>query len=242
MRSPVWGASRAGGPAGLIHAPVAEVLAFARLHLKRGLGPDGARLLSEESAVSMTELQAELPDQQAGGDSWGLGVRRYACAGHRMVGHDGNLHGQMAYLRLLPDDGLAFALLTNGGFAPDLSAHLQREILAELLGIEMPPPLAPPAEPVRTPIERYVGTYERTGVRFEVFTGTEGPRLRRTATGPSAQLVPEPVQEFAMVGIADDFYVVRPDGAQTWVPVRFYELENGSSYIHHALRATPKTD
>ncbi|HEY3472899.1 MAG TPA: serine hydrolase, partial [Amycolatopsis sp.] len=44
--APVWGLPRSAGPAGLITASASDVLAFARLHLTGGLGPDGTRLLS----------------------------------------------------------------------------------------------------------------------------------------------------------------------------------------------------
>src|SRR6185369_13730592 len=59
-RTPVWGLPRAMGPAGLISSTVADVLAFARLHLTGGIAPDGRRLVSERGVVAMTEKQADL--------------------------------------------------------------------------------------------------------------------------------------------------------------------------------------
>ena len=43
--APVWQLPRSIGPAGLVSANAADVLAFARLHLTGGLGPDGERVL-----------------------------------------------------------------------------------------------------------------------------------------------------------------------------------------------------
>ncbi|MGH3369714.1 MAG: serine hydrolase domain-containing protein, partial [Nocardioidaceae bacterium] len=58
----VWGLQRSAGPAGLITASAADVLAFATLHLAGGVASDGTRLLSEESAAAMTEHQTDVPD------------------------------------------------------------------------------------------------------------------------------------------------------------------------------------
>jgi CubicO group peptidase (beta-lactamase class C family) len=69
--APVWQLPRSLGPAGLITATAADVLAFARLHMVGGLGADGTRLLSQDSAAAMAAHQADLPDKLVLGDSWG---------------------------------------------------------------------------------------------------------------------------------------------------------------------------
>src|SRR3984957_16529252 len=112
-RAPVWMLPRSLGPAGLICSSTADVLAFARMHLTGGLAPDGTRVLAAASAAAMTELQAELPDQHSLGDSWGLGWIRFGWNGRRLIGHDGNTIGQSAFLRNLPDGGLAVYILTQ---------------------------------------------------------------------------------------------------------------------------------
>ena len=239
-RAPVWTLPRAVGPAGLINAAVADVLAFARLHLTGGLAADGTRLLSETGAAAMTELQAELPDKHTLGDSWGLGWIRFGWGGRRLIGHDGNTIGQSAFLRLLPDQGVAVVMLTNGGSSRDLYEDLYREIFAELADVEMPRPLAPPADPVQLDIQPYLGRYERAGARIDVLAGDDGPVLRTTVTGPLASVVPDPVTEHAMVAVRRDLFVVREPSAQNWTPVMFYELPTGEQYVHFGVRATPK--
>jgi dipeptidyl aminopeptidase/acylaminoacyl peptidase/CubicO group peptidase (beta-lactamase class C family) len=239
-RAPVWTLPRACGPAGLINATVADVLAFARLHLTGGLAADGSRLLSETSAAAMTELQAELPEKHTLGDSWGLGWIRFGWGDRRLIGHDGNTIGQSAFLRLLPDEGLAVTLLTNGGNARDLYEDLYREIFAELADVAMPRPLAPPAEPVPADIQPHLGRYERAGALIEVLAGDDGPVLRTTVTGPLASMVPDPVAEYAMVAVRPGLFVVREPSAQNWTPVMFYELPSGEQYVHFGVRATPK--
>ena len=238
--APVWGLPRAVGPAGLICSTPADVLGFARLHLTGGLAADGSRVLSQASAAAMPEFQAEVPDKNVLGDSWGIGWIRFGWDGQRLIGHDGNTIGQAAFLRILPAAGLAVTLLTNGGNTRDLYQDLYREIFAELASVDMPRPVEPPATPVDVPIDPYVGIYERAGVRIEVLAGEDGPVLRTTVTGPLAELVPDPVSEYSMTPIAPDVFVVREPEAQTWTSVTFYELRTGEKYLHFGARATPK--
>jgi dipeptidyl aminopeptidase/acylaminoacyl peptidase/CubicO group peptidase (beta-lactamase class C family) len=237
---PVWGLPRAVGPAGLICSTPADVLAFARLHLTGGLAADGTRLLSAASAAAMAAHQAEIPDKHVLGDSWGLGWIRFGWDGRRLIGHDGGTIGQSALLRVLPDEGLAVALLTNGGNVGDLYRELYREIFAELADVALPAPIEPPAVPVDTDITPHLGVYERAAARVEVLSGDDGPVLRSTATGPLAELVPDPVSEYPMTPVGPDLYVVRDPDVQTWTPVTFYQLRNGERYVHFGGRATPK--
>jgi dipeptidyl aminopeptidase/acylaminoacyl peptidase/CubicO group peptidase (beta-lactamase class C family) len=232
-----WGLPRSVGPAGLVTSTVADVLAFARMHLTGGVTADGTRILSADSAAAMTAHQADLPDKHILGDSWGLGWIRFGWDGHRLIGHDGNTLGQAAFLRLLREQGLAVALLTNGGHTRDLYQDLYREIFAEVAGIEMPQPFAPPVEPATVDVAPFVGVYERAGVRMEV---EDGPLLRTTLTGPLAELEPNPIVEYPMVPVGPALFAVKPPEAQTWAPVTFYELPTGERYVHFGVRATPK--
>src|SRR5262249_24416778 len=133
-----WGLPRSVGPAGLISSTVGDVLTWVRMHLSGGRSADGTAVLSEASTAAMTEKEAELPDKYILGDSWGLGWIRFGWDGRRLIGHDGNTLGQAAFLRVLPDEGLAVTLLTNGGNTRDLYEDLYREIFAALAAVEMP--------------------------------------------------------------------------------------------------------
>jgi dipeptidyl aminopeptidase/acylaminoacyl peptidase len=235
-----WSLPRAMGPAGLINSTVGDVLAFARLHLTGGLKADGTRLLGEAAAAAMTESQVELPDKHTLGDSWGLGWIRHGWDGRRLVGHDGNTIGQSAFLRLLPEAGLAVAVLANGGNTRDFYQDLYRELFAELADVEVPQPLAPPDEPVAADIAPHVGTYERTGARREVIAGEDGPILRATAGGVLADLTANPVEDYALVPVGENLFVARDPATRTWLPVTFYRLPTGERYLHFGGRATPK--
>jgi len=238
--APAWGLPRAVGPAGLITASAADVLAFARMHLTGGLAADGTRVLGERAAAAMTEHQVDLPDPYPLGDSWGLGWIRFGWHGHRLIGHDGNTIGQSAFLRVLPEQGLAVTLLTNGGNTRDLYDDLYREIFAELAGVGLPEPFGPPAQPPDCRPDRYVGVYERASARIEVFEADGGLRMRQTVTGPLAELSPEPSEEYPLVPVADDLFALRAPGTQTWVSAVFYQLPGGEQYVHCGARATPK--
>jgi dipeptidyl aminopeptidase/acylaminoacyl peptidase/CubicO group peptidase (beta-lactamase class C family) len=246
--APVWQLPRSLGPAGLICSTPADVLAFARMHLTGGLAADGTRVLSDESTEAMTKLEADLPDKYSLGDSWGIGWIRFGWDSRRLIGHDGNTIGQAAFLRVLPEAGLAVTLLTNGGHARDMYYELYREIFAELAGVDLPAAIEPPAVSseegaVAADITPHLGTYERAGVVMEVLAGTEkheGPTLRTTVTGPIAEMVPDPVDEYAMTPVGPDLWLVREPGTRTWAPVTFYALPTGEKYLHFGVRATPK--
>ena len=239
--APVWCLPRSVGPAGLIDATAADVLAFARMHLLGGRAADGTQVLSEASAAAMADHQADLPDPYSLGDSWGLAWIRFGWDGHRLIGHDGNTIGQTAFLRLLPEQGLAVTLLTNGGQARDLYDELYREVFAAVAGVVMPHTITPPAEPVVVDASPFVGIYERASVRLEVLAADaehETARLRATVTGTLAELAPEPPQEYAMVPLGPELFVVREPEAETWMPVTFYALPTGERYMHFGARAT----
>ncbi|HEY7397349.1 MAG TPA: serine hydrolase [Gaiellaceae bacterium] len=241
VRAPsAWGLPRSVGPAGLISATVGDVLTWARVHLNGGEAADGTRILSEASTAAMTEKEAELPDKHTLGDSWGLGWIRFGWDGKRLIGHDGNTLGQAAFLRILPDEGLAVTLLTNGGNTRDLYEDLYRELFTELAGVEMPRPLEPPADPVSVDVTPLLGRYERASVTVDVLKRDGAPILRTEITGPLAAMVPETVHEYPMTPVEASLFVVREPEAQTWTPVTFYELPTGEKYMHFGVRATPK--
>jgi dipeptidyl aminopeptidase/acylaminoacyl peptidase len=237
---PVWQLPRSIGPAGLVTATAADVLAFARLHMTGGLGPDGTRLLSRESATAMAAHQVDLPDKHSLGDSWGLGWIRFTWDGHEVYGHDGNTIGQAAFLRVVPGADLAVTLLTTGDGSRDLYEALYREILSELAGVEMPPSIAPPVPAADVDITPYVGRYERSSVVMDVFVDDGRPRLRTTIIGPLAEMTPDPVDEYDLVAHSPTIFLVKPPEAETWAPVTFFELPTGEPYLHFGARATPK--
>ncbi|MEV4701898.1 serine hydrolase domain-containing protein [Actinoplanes sp. NPDC049316] len=238
--APVWGIPRSAGPAGAIIATAADLLGFARLHLRQGKAPDGTQVLSAAATAAMAEFHADLPDKHTLGDSWGLGWERMGWGRRRLIGHDGNTIGQAAFLRLLPERGLAVALLTNGGNGRKLYEDLYREIFDELAGVTLPQPLGPPDEPVEVDPAPYAGLYERASIRQEVLVGDNGPVMRVSLTGPLAEVLQEQDVDYPMVAVAPDLFVCQDPETGNWIPATFYQLPGGERYVHFGARATPR--
>jgi dipeptidyl aminopeptidase/acylaminoacyl peptidase/CubicO group peptidase (beta-lactamase class C family) len=238
--APMWSLPRSLGPAGLIDATAADALEFARMHLKAGLAADGTRILSAESAELMTTHQTDVPDPYVLGDSWGLGWIRFDWGGKRLYGHDGNTIGQAAFLRILPEDGIAVTLLTNGGNTHDLYIELYNEIFGELAEISIPGSFGPPAEPYTGDMSPYLGTYERSSVVMEVFKEEEAMRMRTTVSGIVAESMPNPVEVYALTPVSDGKFALRAPGTQEWLSLVFYALPTGEQYVHFGARAMPK--
>jgi hypothetical protein len=96
--------------------------------------------------------------------------------------------------------------------------------------------------PPTVDVRPHTGVYERAGMRAEVLERDGAGVLRTTLTGPLAELVPDPVEEYAMVPLdaSGDLFAIRPPETRTWMPVVFYALPTGERYVHFGVRATPK--
>ncbi|MDN3354433.1 serine hydrolase domain-containing protein [Actinomadura sp. DC4] len=158
--APMWAMARSNAPAGsMLAMRPRDLVAFARTHLEDGRAADGTRVLAEGTAARMHEREVDLPDLGLMGTSWGLGFERFDTPAGAIIGHDGSTIGQGAFLRMIPEAGLAVALLTNGGDTVSLYRDVVGHVLDELSGVGLPGLPVPPAEPRRIDAERYVGTY-----------------------------------------------------------------------------------
>lgn len=228
--APVWGLMRSVGPAGLICASPADVVAFGRAHLEGGL-------LANPRA--MWEPQVDIPNPYTLGRQWGIGWILDEWDGHLVVSHGGNTIGQHAMLWVVPDTGTVVCVTANGGHSGAFTHRVATELFAELDGITVPPTLGPPAEPVDVDLTRHAGVYERVGARMTITVRDGGLRLRMEATGALAALQ-EPM-ELDGVAVDDVTFVVRRPGEPDWTSGVFYELADGTPYLHLGVRATPKT-
>ncbi len=239
--TPTWEMPRSVGPAGLIVQSADESLAFAAMHMRGGVTADGTRIISAESARTMTEHQTDIPDKIILGDSWGLGWIRFGWNGHRLYGHDGSTLGQNGFLRILPEQNLAVTMLVNGGHSGDFFRELSGEIFADAAGVEQPAPFTPPAEPIEVDAAPFLGVYERASVRMEVLRGEDGVlKLTTETTGDMAELAEDKPEEYPLVAVTDNIFALRAPGAVGWTPVTFFSLDNGQDYLHFGARATPK--
>lgn len=149
-----------------------SLLAFARMHLRDGVAPNGPRLLLPETARRMRESEVTLPFAIAGVGTWGLPWQIYDTWRPRSVGHDGGTVGQTAFLRVLPELDVAVAVLTNvgNGAAPKAFDDILRAVLAGLSDAHVPAKLT--ANGSQTfDSQRFVGAYETHMNRTEVTAG-----------------------------------------------------------------------
>ena len=130
-----WSVPRGSGPSATVACTVEDLLRFASLHLPRA---EGSQTTNAETGLSTSDLramrdrQAHVPAAGMGVDSWGLGWWRTTWGGTAVLGHDGVSSGQRAYLRLVPEHGVAVAVLANGGRANPLSQLMMSRMLADV--------------------------------------------------------------------------------------------------------------
>ncbi|MFI6735915.1 serine hydrolase domain-containing protein [Nonomuraea sp. NPDC050451] len=237
--APVWDMMpRSAGPAGRIITSSGDLVRFAQMHLAGGLAPDGTRVMPADAVAAMQRREVDVPDKwTVSADGWGLGWTLYDWDGVFGYGHDGAAIGQYAYLRVVPQAGMAVALMTNGGGARSVYAALFRELLAELAGVRMPDAFGPPAQPPVVDMTPFVGTYKREGVvitispnriRYEFVDG-----MKDLSPPLEADLTPVSETVFAASGIGASF-------SEDYMPVVFSTLPDGTLVCYVGMRATPK--
>jgi CubicO group peptidase (beta-lactamase class C family) len=158
--APVWALARSNSPAGAMLAMrPRDLLAFAAMHLNDGKAADGTQVLAPGTPGRMQAREVDLPYLGVMGDSWGLGFERFDTPAGALIGHDGSTIGQNAFLRMVPEAGVAVALLTNGGDTLSLYHEIVGRVFAQLTDATLPGLPTPPANPERVDASRYVGTY-----------------------------------------------------------------------------------
>jgi len=157
-------------------ATAGDLLTFAELHLRDGRAADGAAILAPGVAALMRRRHLETPPlsrPSARGLGWGIFDQR----GAELAGHDGETLGQIASLRLLPAEELAFVVLTNAIPDGDEIARALGEAVLEPWGIR-PPEIDVPAAAARTGAafdpRPYVGRYRNLDATFHVSAADHG--------------------------------------------------------------------
>lgn len=119
------------GPAGTVHATLADLERYVGVYLSGGLAPDGSRLVSE---ATIAELLTPRSDAYALG--WGIDT---AADGRRIAMHDGSNTMFYCTIAMLPDDGGAIVVMTNRGdsVASVRVAELALYLAERFLGVSM---------------------------------------------------------------------------------------------------------
>ncbi|MEQ9518322.1 MAG: serine hydrolase domain-containing protein [Parvibaculum sp.] len=141
VATPLVYLAQSNAPAGSMSmASARDVVLFGDMLLHDGRAPNGTRLLSEASARAMREVQKKCPPGSPL-DAMGLGafLWHWGPKGggevYNVFGHDGSTIGQSAFLRIHPESGTIFVLLTNGGDGKGLAHELMTRVFSEAAGV-----------------------------------------------------------------------------------------------------------
>jgi len=207
-----WALARSNAPAGSMLAMTpTDLLGFVRMHLDRGVAPDGTRVLSAQSVQAMQSREIDLPRLAGMGDAWGLGWELFDAPQGTVVAHDGGTIGQAAFLRVVPEAGVAIAMLTNGGDVFGLFNDVVATLLTRLTGVELPARPTPPADPQQVDVSRYLGHYADTIYDITVSQDQDGRVwLDRQPKDIHAEIGEKPIR-FELVHLVDDSLITVED-------------------------------
>ncbi len=200
-----WALARSNAPAGSMLAMTpTDLLGFVRMHLDGGTAPDGIRVLGADSVRAMQTRQVDLPLLSGMGDAWGLGWELFDSPQGTVVAHDGGTIGQAAFLRVVPEAGVAVALLTNGGDVFGLFTDVVVRLIADVAGVWLPARPTPPTEPEPLDVARYLGRYADTIYDITVSQDADGSVwLDREPKDIHAEIGEKPVR-FQLIPLTGD--------------------------------------
>jgi CubicO group peptidase (beta-lactamase class C family) len=232
---------RGSGPCGgTLATTAADLLAFASLHIYDGLAPDGARLLSAESARAMREARIDQPDpSHSPAWGWGWGVER--LDGPRIVEHAGNTCGQQSQLLVVPERGVAVAVLTNGDAQGLLRSQLVGGLVRDLVGVSRPGN----PEPVDAAVDStpFIGTFASSeDLEIEVSATHVGLAARFVTSGETAAVLPTFTSPLAYAG--GTTYLVTLPGRTEQITATFVREDGGTGPASHlalGFRAAPRS-
>ena len=224
------------GPAGATpFGPAEELLRFARFVLGGG-ELDGNRVLAAELLAQMWRHDENPVPQPGLAHAFGLGFMRWRHGERTVIGHDGATSGQFAFLRIVPDAGVAIALLTNGGEAHLLFRELYAHLLPALTGLTAPAVPAPLAEPAVQSLhwQQFCGRFGRmaAGAEVSVVDGTLWleVRQRRIAGAPAERFRLRPLDGAGA-------FAAEMDGREARGSAVFLD---GGAALHFAGRLYPR--
>jgi len=237
VAAPTWALAPSNAPAGAMLAMTPrDLLGFVRMHLAGGSAPDGSVVLKPETVAAMQQRQVELPRLAGMGSAWGLGWEIIdAKDGTTVIGHDGGTIGQAAFLRILPEHGVAVAMLTNGGDFFGLFEDVLAHLLRELAGVELPGRPVPPATPADIDPAPYLGRYRDTIYDITVSQDADGAIwLDRVPQDIIAEIGEKPMRS-RLVHLENDSLIAVED-THGIHPVYAFLGDDGSGrakYIHY---------
>jgi CubicO group peptidase (beta-lactamase class C family) len=141
-----------------------DLLTFARAHLGDGLGPNGTRLLSEQSAARMRRRSGPV---HGGPETFDCGIG-WVRVKNGFVQHGGGGPGIVSLVIIHPESQTAAVVLTNAEHGLELIVDMMRPFLKARAGVD---PFTPPPQPLadaNIDLAPYPGLYENNTVELEV--------------------------------------------------------------------------
>jgi len=233
--APVWSLVHAMAPAGSLLAMSArDLITFGRAYLD-------ASLLDRATVDRLWEPQVDVPPTGGFPEQWGLGWMLFRPEGGPVYGHDGGTVGQSAFFRLVPEKGVAIALLTNGGDTSALYDELVGHVLRETAGIELPTRAVPPTEPVEISADLVTGRYE--GVLSASTVSVEDGEfwvVEEAVTEEAKVLIPEP-RRTRLVPLDESRLIAAEAEHGVHEVLAFREPVDGrATYLFQGGRLTPR--
>jgi CubicO group peptidase (beta-lactamase class C family) len=226
--TPVDYLPRCYGPGGNISSTIRDVLTTANVFL------DG----KTAGVAEMLHSRVPLPDPYTIGSAWGLGLIVGEWQGRTVYASDGSTIGQNARLRILPDENLAIAMLTNGGPREGFYRSVFNEILTDL-GAPTIPELPQPDPALTLELSRYVGVYGQ----YEV-TAEEGKlRLALNLDPMHAAFLGKPERVgYDLLPVSETHFLMPPaDPLEDTQTVAIYDFADGRArYLYTNFRVNPR--
>jgi CubicO group peptidase (beta-lactamase class C family) len=147
---------RAYGPAGIsVASTVTDLLRFAALHV------EDSSLAALRAVHAKVAIYGWL-------DSWCLGWAWFDWKGDEVWGWDGLVNGERSFLRIVPEQRAAVALMTNSSTGRAMYRSLIADLMESSFGISVPPLHLDASPGAAGDLSRFTGVYAWPDQRVEV--------------------------------------------------------------------------
>ncbi len=138
---------------GSIVSTVADMSAYTRFYLNKGMGPKG-RVLSEQAFAALT---------QPGLGDYGYGLWIRHKDGHTIISHSGGIAGFNAHIEAHMEEGFALVFLSNAHISNSFRQWVVDSVTAAFGDRPAPAPWKGEPDPLMTPLRDYVSSYRLAG-------------------------------------------------------------------------------
>ncbi len=234
-----WGLSQGEGPAGgTLMTSAHDLASFGALFLNGGKAANGKRVLSEGAVQAMmtptTAVPVSMPTWGVG-EKWGLGPNMSKWDNIVVWGHAGGNQNGVSQLIWIPEKRAVLAFVLNTPAALDLfSVQMFDRFSRAAFGISGPRLQAPEPPPAVANLQRYLGTFTRVGMRYEISEQAGRLRYKQIHVGgmgvPVEMLPLGTLMDAELTALGGDRFLVKMPGQAGGLPVAFF----GSDAAGHA--------